>query len=463
MNYAEDRLDRKARGTGLWDDFQQALRQNDNVLLGRTLRDVGWIRHAVFHYSQGDVGDYAQMTELAGFPEIGVLALLHYRNRGSLHPMPQERQPHPVMDDPSWLQQRAPQGHCGCGLDGCGQSLCAVPMIGLKPVLEALETYTQSLAKRTMPTAHEVLTAMSSWNYTNITCSDDVPELLQFWKEDSSNYRSLSPVLQLLLLKQLYLVLPTLAAEAVVQLQVNQRQMAIDFKSHNAYYVLIQSVVLGERIKLHRRKSMPAYHVPVWDVLWGHDGRHGQARPWGTAPADSMAHFAKCLEACNTNESVPNLLLATSSHRPLFVVGDSHVLSTAWQTIRLPDGEYRTLVPVIVTGLKAWHCRPETQFFTHSLLQVLLQRLSPTDSILLSAGEIDCREGLGGPQLEGYTAVGEHHVETTVREFVTALSLLRPALNIWVLPVCPRLHHSDKNDKAVGRAARRQVTQLWNE
>jgi hypothetical protein len=188
MNYAEDRLDRKARGTGLWDDFQQALRQNDNVLLGRTLRDVGWIRHAVFHYSQGDVGDYAQMTELAGFPEIGVLALLHYRNRGSLHPMPQERQPHPVMDDPSWLQQRAPQGHCGCGLDGCGQSLCAVPMIGLKPVLEALETYTQSLAKRTMPTAHEVLTAMSSWNYTNITCSDDVPELLQFWKEDSSNY-----------------------------------------------------------------------------------------------------------------------------------------------------------------------------------------------------------------------------------------------------------------------------------
>ena len=111
-------------------------------------------------------------------------------------------------------------------------------------------------------------------------------------------YRSLAPVLQLLLLKQLYLVLPTLAAEAVVQLQVNQRQMAIDFKSHNAYYVLIQLVVLGERIKLHRRKSMPTYHVPVWDVLWGHDGRHGQARPWGTAPADVMAHFTKCLEAC---------------------------------------------------------------------------------------------------------------------------------------------------------------------
>ena len=30
-----------------------------------------------------------------------------------------------------------------------------------------------------------------------------------------------------------------------------------------------------------------------------------------------------------TNEYVPKLLLATSSHRPFFVVGDSHVLSTA--------------------------------------------------------------------------------------------------------------------------------------
>ena len=70
MNYAEDRLDRKARGTGLWDDFQAALRRNDHVLLGRTLRDVGWIRHAVFHYSlaPNSVGDYAQMAELAGFP-----------------------------------------------------------------------------------------------------------------------------------------------------------------------------------------------------------------------------------------------------------------------------------------------------------------------------------------------------------------------------------------------------------
>ena len=59
--------------------------------------------------------------------------------------------------------------------------------------------------------------------------------------------------------------------------------------------------------------------------------------------------------------------------------------------------------------------------------------------------------------------LAKHHVETTVREFVTALSLLRPALNIWVLPVCPHVHRSDKNGKAVGRAARRQVTQQWNE
>jgi hypothetical protein len=464
MNYAEDRLDRKARGTDLWEDFRVALCQNDHVLLGRTLRDAGWIRHAVFHYShgvqQGNVGDYAQMAELAGFPEIGVLALLHYRNRGIVKTFDDcKLDLSAAADDPLWLQQEAPEGHCGCGLDECGQSLCEIPMIGLEPVLEALQSYIQGLSYRAMPTAHEVLTATAK--NERLSCSDDIHELLQFWKTDSIEYRSLSPVLQLLLLKQLYLVLPTLAAEAVLLLQVDQRKMAIDFKSHNAYHVLIQAVVLGERIKPYRRRTMPDYHVPVWDILWGHDGRHGQVNLWSPA-ADLVQHFQKCLEVCQRNEYVPKLFISTN-RRPLYVVGDSHVLSTAWQTIRLSDGEYLTLVPVTVTGLKAWHCRPETRFFTHSLLKVLLQRLLPTDCILFSAGEIDCREGLGGPQLEGYATIDEQHVRRTVLAFVNALTLLQPTVTIWVLPVCPHVHRSDRNGKAVGRAARRQVTQMWNE
>lgn len=475
MNYAEDRLDRKARGSDLWDDFCHALKNQDDGRLAATLRDVGWIRHAVFHYSRAckdetSVGDYAQMAEFSGYPEIGVLALLHYRNGGKL--VTSDKQLQQATDDSSWLQQQAPKdGHCGCGIDECGQSLCELPpMMDLEPVMNEIELYVKSLSSRTMPTAHEVLTGLAKeWtkNRQSLTFSDDVPELLQFWKDDSSSrYRSLSSVLQLLLLKQLYTVLPPLAAEAVVQLNVDERQMAADFKSHNAYHVLIRAVVLGERIKPQRRKTMPDYHVPVWDILWGHDGRHRQ-RGQGKIPVeDYMTVFRQKVQACTQlKQDIPQLLVTSASkRRPLFVVGDSHVLSTAWQTIRLANGEYRTLTPVVVTGLKAWHCRPETRFFTQSLLQVMLKRLpADTTRILVSAGEIDCREGLGGPQLEGYseTSIYKDRVENTVLQFVTALSQL--PFNVLVLPVCPHVHRSNRNGKAVGRAARRQVTQLWNE
>jgi hypothetical protein len=176
MNYAEDRLDRKSRGTGLWDDFSHALEQNDDVLLGRTLRDCGWVRHAAYHYgrawrnestmSDERIGDYAQMVELAGFPEIGILALLHYRMRGEVlgggggANEEEERTQCATIDDPLWLQQDSPVNDCGCGLKECGQSLCSVPMTGLEPVLEALQSYIIDLPSRTsMPTAYSVLAA----------------------------------------------------------------------------------------------------------------------------------------------------------------------------------------------------------------------------------------------------------------------------------------------------------------
>ena len=258
-------------------------------------------------------------------------------------------------------------------------------------------------------------------------------------------------------------MLPTLAAEAVAQVQFDQRRMAVDFKSHNAYHVLIQAVVLGERIKPYRRKTMPDYHVPVWDILWGHDGRHGEERPLESTTNEIVEHVRNCLRLCQSSSTIPKLFVAMSERKPLYVVGDSHVLSTAWQTIRLPDGTHRTMIPVVVTGLKAWHCRPETKFFTYSLLNILLRRIPPTDLIFFSAGEIDCREGMGGPQLEGYTILNEQHVEQTVRAFVHALVALHTSLHIMVLPVCPHVHRSDRNGKAVGRAVRRQITQLWNE
>lgn len=154
-----------------------------------------------------------------------------------------------------------------------------------------------------------------------------------------------------------------------------------------------------------------------------------------------------------------------TQYKPLFVVGDSHVLTIAWSTIFLPNGEPRLVVPLVMTGLKAWHTRKDTYFFTNSLLHYYLCRLpAGTRTILLSAGEIDCREGIGGPLLEGYNLDYQEHVHRTVQEYITAVSALAKqyGLQILVMPVAPHAHRSDRNGKAAGRAFRRRVMQAWN-
>lgn len=98
MNYAEDRLDRRARfapgeKNALYQDYQHTLATDDQELLARILRDVGWNRHAVYHYarrwyqepgSEQACGDLAQAAEFAGFAEVGVLALLAFKSRAPL-------------------------------------------------------------------------------------------------------------------------------------------------------------------------------------------------------------------------------------------------------------------------------------------------------------------------------------------------------------------------------------------
>jgi hypothetical protein len=53
------------------------------------------------------------------------------------------------------------------------------------------------------------------------------------------------------------------------------------------------------------------------------------------------------------------------SPKPLYFVGDSHVLSAAWMELRV-RGETHYIHPLLITGLKAWHLRPGHQFLTVS-------------------------------------------------------------------------------------------------
>lgn len=291
MNYAEDRLDRRARHVdssskdGLWEDYQKGLalitgdaNRDGHELLARTLRDVGWCRHATFHYgmawkhSWSQVGDYAQMLEFAGFPELGVLALLYYRSGRQVlvdEEMAGVATSQTDEKNPSWLRQNPPlTSDCGCGYSECGRRLSFLPESEMHPVIEALQTYQHQCQSRMadMPSSYSVLVSLSKSKEPYTYGQDDIPGLLQFWKtgESTEGFLPLEPVLQLLLVKLLYVTSPALAAEAVVHLEFdNTRLLTSDYKSHWAYYVMIRAVVLGERIKPHRRLAMAdTFHVP---------------------------------------------------------------------------------------------------------------------------------------------------------------------------------------------------------
>jgi len=659
-----------------------------HALLGRTLRDVGWNRHATFHFGRAWIeserriatrqqqrqqqrqrqlrddrdfdeeeeeedddrrqeeeedwrqeaeaaGDYAQAAELAGWPEIGFLALLAYRRRRGA-PLPPgsgndgnggfddddeddddddegfaaaagrgscgggaDRNTADEDDDDAeeedakalqfWNRLRqepsGPAGDCGCGSSDCGSSPCflpppmmTVPAVG--PVLECIRLYCCLLVREkegrdggdsfrsgTPPTtAHALLCRYHRLrndkrrNQNNdgkgqrapedlsalLRTQQLVPELLQFWRCDDDGrgggkFRPLPQLLQLLLLKLSYLTIPRLACYAVVHTEEErfageQPQLPKNFKSHWAYYVLIRSLVLGSRVKPARRRAVPYYHVPVWDLLHGLDRRadychcgavdSSDEKCTELTPADTFERTHDSPRSDTSESSFPDrlrrlvgfLAAATASDHavtvppsvqdlcwsrhsddpePIYIVGDSHVLSLAWQTVRIPIAASspatmpnsteevsspsaatitRVAVPVVVTGLKAWHCRPDTRYFTRTNLIELLARRLPrrTRTIVLSAGEIDCREGLGGPRLAGYRESCAGTVERTVREFVASLRELvqlrgSPDSNggdglrqVLVMPVAPHASNNQTTGRVLGRISRRETTKEWN-
>mmetsp|Transcript_16433 Transcript_16433/g.47188 ORF Transcript_16433/g.47188 Transcript_16433/m.47188 type:complete len:716 (+) Transcript_16433:62-2209(+) len=555
--------------------------RSGHELAGRSLRDCGRCREATHHYAlawmgggptnySNCAGDYAQMTDLAGYSEIGILSLLYHRAGGQLdRTVPlrlaleaaerrRRRQGHTDGSEGS----SSNDAHCGCHHPHCGSSLCHVVIPSDSPLLAELLSDLEKIVldassspasdqghanadanAKTQPactttTAADILEGLSkaaqaekinrkkcnangstsnkSSSTTSLSTTDknsflpplnEMPPNLRFWEdalpaptnssEDAAG-REFPPLLQILLLKLLY-ASPVggpflqLACEAVPHLSVQMplssplgQQMARDYKSHFAYYILIRAVVLGERVKKHRRGTAVPYHVPVWDVVNGVDQREVVAKVEGASASTEVASpsFSTRMQALLADFSTPTdhsastpshvlpfCLPAATSHPPLFVLGDSHCLSIAWQTIKISTSAssepiLRTLVPYPATGIKAWHVREDTPFFTHCNLLSCLQRLPPAcRTVLLSAGEIDCREGIGGEKLSGYYVSCDDAVRNTVREYINAVIKLSTKHNLQVLlmPVAPHAFRNAKKGKAAGRDQRRERILLWND
>ena len=80
--------------------------------------------------------------------------------------------------------------------------------------------------------------------------------------------------------------------------------------------------------------------------------------------------------------------------KPLYMCGDSHSQPPAWHVLNI-HGEARLLVPMLVTGMKCWHLRPESRFYPKSNFYNVVEKRIPCDSqVVFMFGEIDCREGI---------------------------------------------------------------------
>jgi hypothetical protein len=98
---------------------------------------------------------------------------------------------------------------------------------------------------------------------------------------------------------------------------------------------------------------------------------------------------------CCIGQLLPYHTIPNNFHeRPkIYIAGDSHSLVPAWQPITIKEVDYQ-IVPLLVTGCKCWHLRPESKFFPKLNFWNVVTQAPQGSSVIFGFGEIDCREGL---------------------------------------------------------------------
>jgi hypothetical protein len=126
--------------------------------------------------------------------------------------------------------------------------------------------------------------------------------------------------------------------------------------------------------------------------------------------------------------------------RRVVVCGDSHCLTPAWRCLDV-GGETWCLVPALATGVKAWHLRPDSDFYPRYNFLSVLDGIEDGATVLFVLCEIDCREGLVlAAEKDRYDDLA-HGIDTVVRLYVRLLLRIvdRKRIRALVHPVSPVL------------------------
>ena len=98
---------------------------------------------------------------------------------------------------------------------------------------------------------------------------------------------------------------------------------------------------------------------------------------------------------CCAAQLMSTMPLPPPSHLDqMYIAGDSHALAPAWRTLSW-NGATRRLTPVLVTGLKAWHLRPESDFYPKANFEAAIAKIPDGADVIFAFGEIDCRPNEG--------------------------------------------------------------------
>jgi hypothetical protein len=186
------------------------------------------------------------------------------------------------------------------------------------------------------------------------------------------------------------------------------------------------------------------------------EARALSAVPLHTTPIRNEAAYFACVAALLRGYPLPAppdaaADAADAALTPVYLLGDSHVLSGAWRRVALPGGDApgapgapgarALLVPALVTGVKAWHLRPGCRFYPAAHWAATAARLPDGARVVALVGEIDCREGiLAGVARGRYGSIAEGAAHTA-SIYIDALRGLisRRGFTVYVHPVPPVL------------------------
>ena len=179
-----------------------------------------------------------------------------------------------------------------------------------------------------------------------------------------------------------------------------------------------------------------------------------------TSVVNEAAYYG-CIEKLAA-DLAPRLPLDTSCPT-IYALGDSHTLAMGWNHVEAAGARY-LLRPYLVTGIKAYHLRPNTRFYPKETFWIMARSIPRGSYVVSVVGEIDCREAiLGAIDKGGYRSI-EEGVAETLRHYIPALLRLAQELDLRVMvhPAPPVQAKQLPVIKAFNETLRERIAALRN-